>query len=283
MKRITAVVIAIAALFIVFGAPAANAQQCSPQSYSYDTGGAPGGGPVNDPLFAKQWALDQINAPEAWARGARGAGTTIAVVDTGVDLGHPDLNSKLVAGTDIVASNGDCPAGPQDENGHGTHVAGIAAAVTDNGIGVAGVAPDASLMPVRVLDAARTYSRRFLEFDLATIVEHESAFGVFWGLLRAEATSASGGCLLDAAVDISEAHRAAVRASLQEGVHEALGHLHRALGAAAGNRRRAREARVTTDGLVIEALQIVYRVLFLLFAEARGLVRSEGESWMLAG
>ncbi|HKP20765.1 MAG TPA: S8 family peptidase [Thermoleophilaceae bacterium] len=155
MKRITAVVVAIVALFIVFGAPAANAAPCTPQSYSYDTGGAPGTGPVNDPLFAKQWALDQINAPEAWARGAKGAGTTIAVVDTGVDLGHPDLSSKILPGTDFVPEQGeaDCPAGAQDENGHGTHVAGIAAAVTNNGIGVAGVAPDAQILPVRVLDA----------------------------------------------------------------------------------------------------------------------------------
>src|SRR6185436_12566786 len=105
------------------------------------------------PLFSRQWALDQINAPEAWARGARGGGTTIAVVDTGVDLQHPDLSSKLVSGTDIIGGKNDCPRGPQDENGHGTHVAGIAAAVTNNGIGVAGVAPDARIMPVRVLDA----------------------------------------------------------------------------------------------------------------------------------
>jgi len=154
VKRITAAVVAIVALFIVFGAPAAYAAPCTPQTYSYDTGGAPGTGPVNDPLFAKQWALDQVGAPEAWARGAGGAGTTIAVVDTGVDLGHPDLSSKIVAGTDLVAETGaDCPAGAQDENGHGTHVAGIAAAVTGNGIGVAGVAPDAQIMPVRVLDS----------------------------------------------------------------------------------------------------------------------------------
>jgi serine protease len=163
VKRITAVVIAVVALLIVPAqAPAAKkakrerasaAGTCTTQSYQYDTGGAPGSGPVNDPLFARQWALDQINAPEAWARGARGAGTTIAVVDTGVDLNHPDLSSKLVSGTDFVAGRTDCPRGPQDENGHGTHVAGIAAAVTDNGIGVAGVAPDASIMPVRVLDS----------------------------------------------------------------------------------------------------------------------------------
>jgi subtilisin family serine protease len=154
MKRITGLLFALVALFIVLGAPAANAAPCTTQTYQYDTGGAPGTGAVNDPLFAKQWALDQINAPEAWARGARGAGTTIAVVDTGVDLGHPDLSAKIVPGTDFVSQGAaDCPAGAQDENGHGTHVAGIAAAITNNGIGVAGVAPDASIMPVRVLDS----------------------------------------------------------------------------------------------------------------------------------
>src|SRR5215210_367220 len=151
VKRIAAVVVALVALSVV---PAeASAAPCTTQTYAYDTGGAPGTGVVNDPLFARQWALDQVNAPEAWARGAKGAGAIVAVVDTGVDLQHPDLSSKLVAGHDFVASNGDCPPGPQDENGHGTHVAGIAGAVTNNGIGVAGVAPDAQIMPVRVLDA----------------------------------------------------------------------------------------------------------------------------------
>jgi serine protease len=164
VKRIAAVAVALAALLIVpTQAPAAKKDGqgagksaapsgCATQTYQYDSGGAPGSGPVNDPLFPRQWALDQLNAPEAWARGARGAGTTVAVVDTGVDLAHPDLSSKLVAGHDFVAGRTDCPAGPQDENGHGTHVAGIAGAMTDNGIGVAGVAPDASIMPVRVLD-----------------------------------------------------------------------------------------------------------------------------------
>jgi subtilisin family serine protease len=126
---------------------------CTTQSYSYDSGGSPGSGAVNDPLFPRQWGLTQINAPQAWARGVKGAGATIAVVDTGVDLNHPDLKSKLVSGADLVAAGGDCPPGPQDENGHGTHVAGIAGAATNNGIGVAGTAPDAKIMPVRVLDA----------------------------------------------------------------------------------------------------------------------------------
>jgi len=127
---------------------------CTATTYSYDSVGAPGSGAANDPLFARQWGLDQINAPEAWGRGAEGAGATVAVVDTGVDLQHPDLRAKLVSGFDFVAGKKDCPPGPQDENGHGTHVAGIAGAITDNSIGVAGTAPQAKIMPVRVLDEA---------------------------------------------------------------------------------------------------------------------------------
>jgi subtilisin family serine protease len=169
VKRITAVVVALVALLIV---PAAAAAACPTQTYQYDSGGAAGSGPVNDPLFARQWALDQVNAPEAWARGARGAGTTVAVVDTGVDLGHPDLSSKLVGGHDFVASNGDCPAGSQDENGHGTHVAGIAGAVTNNGIGVAGVAPDAQIMPVRVLDEEGSGSSEDVAAGITWAADH---------------------------------------------------------------------------------------------------------------
>jgi subtilisin family serine protease len=145
---------------------------CTVQTYSYDTGGAPGSGPVNDPLFPRQWGLDQINAPEAWARGAIGAGTVIAIVDTGVDLNHPDLKSKLVQGTDFVAGKRDCPPGPQDENGHGTHVAGIAAAVTGNGIGVAGTAPDARIMPVRVLDETGSGSSEDVAAGIRFAADH---------------------------------------------------------------------------------------------------------------
>ncbi|HUR18695.1 MAG TPA: S8 family serine peptidase, partial [Acidimicrobiales bacterium] len=101
----------------------------------------------NDPFFSQQWGLAQVRVQQAWAT-SRGAGVVIAIVDSGVDLGHPDLASKLVAGFDFVANN----SSPQDQSGHGTHVAGIAAAATDNGAGTAGVAPDARIMPVRVLD-----------------------------------------------------------------------------------------------------------------------------------
>ncbi len=101
----------------------------------------------SDPLLGEQWAIPAAGVDAAWSV-TGGAGVTVAVVDTGVDLTHPDLVDNLVAGWDAVDDDAD----PQDLNGHGTHVAGIVAAAA-NDIGTAGVAPQASIMPVRVLDA----------------------------------------------------------------------------------------------------------------------------------
>jgi subtilisin family serine protease len=154
--RIAALLALLASLALAPSASAATA--CDHPASAYSTGAPadvsnPGPQPVNDPIFPDQWGLTTISAPQAWARGDRGSGAIIAVVDTGTDLTHPDLKANLIDGVDIVAGSNDCPPGPQDENGHGTHVAGIAAAATNNGIGGAGTAPDARIMPVRVLDA----------------------------------------------------------------------------------------------------------------------------------
>jgi subtilisin family serine protease len=145
--------LAAAAVAVAFAAPtAAQAAPCAPVATSYETGGAPAATSPNDPLLGRQWGLSQIKAAGAWSRNALGAGATIAVVDTGVDLNHPDLRDKLLPGVDLV-SDETCTPGAQDLNGHGTHVAGIAAASTNNGIGVAGTAPQATILPVRVLDS----------------------------------------------------------------------------------------------------------------------------------
>ncbi|HEY8769194.1 MAG TPA: S8 family serine peptidase, partial [Thermoleophilaceae bacterium] len=141
-----------AAAFAASGTAQAAAP-CAPVPTSYDSGGGALAGFPNDPLFPHQWGLAQVKAPQAWARGAQGSGATIAIVDSGIDLNHPDLSGKLVPGFDF-ASGASCASGGQDRNGHGTHVAGIAAATTNNGIGVAGTAPLAQIMPVRVLDEA---------------------------------------------------------------------------------------------------------------------------------
>jgi serine protease len=118
--------------------------------------------PPNDPYFGLQWGIQQINADEAWTT-STGAGQIIAVVDSGVDLNHPDLKAKLVPGATFsgCALNGPCGNGDWKSGNttdppspHGTHVAGIAAAITGNGVGVAGVARDAQIMPVKVLTEA---------------------------------------------------------------------------------------------------------------------------------
>ena len=109
---------------------------------------------ATDPGRAQQWALTKIHADQAWAK-TKGAGITIAIVDTGIDLGHPDLAGKIVGHYDCTS--GSCVGGTgagNDDNGHGSHVAGIAAATTGNGIGIAGVAPAAKLMAVKVLDSS---------------------------------------------------------------------------------------------------------------------------------
>ncbi|MEW6404711.1 MAG: S8 family peptidase [Chloroflexota bacterium] len=103
-----------------------------------------------DPFFGDQYGLTAINAPQAWDYTTGSSSVTIAIVDSGVDLTHPDLAANLLNGYDFVNSDGD----PMDDNGHGTHVAGITAAVTNNGVGVAGVAGGAQILPVKVLNAS---------------------------------------------------------------------------------------------------------------------------------
>jgi len=116
----------------------------------------------NDPGFAKQWNLPLIQIPEAWSI-SRGAGATVAVLDTGVayeDFGPylraPDLaGTRFVPGHDFVDGddhpNDDIDPEAADRPAHGTHSAGVIAQTTDNALGEAGVAPEASIMPVRVL------------------------------------------------------------------------------------------------------------------------------------
>jgi type VII secretion-associated serine protease mycosin len=111
----------------------------------------------NDPYYPDQWALAHIGAPCAWARTIGSPDVTVAVVDSGVDMGHPDLVDRLRDdGRDFVDGDDD----PSDENGHGTNVAGIIAATIDNGEGGAGMAPGIKILPVRVMNARGAGSDR---------------------------------------------------------------------------------------------------------------------------
>jgi subtilisin family serine protease len=128
----------------------------------------------DDPSYAKQWSLEQIGAPAAWAS-TTGAGVRIGIVDTGVDLEHEDLAGKVVAHTSCVGSGGDpaaCTGSGQDDHGHGTHVAGIAAARKDNQLGIAGVAPDAELVVAKVLGAAGAGTTADINAGIRWVVDH---------------------------------------------------------------------------------------------------------------
>lgn len=101
----------------------------------------------NDPMFNEQYALKKVDAVNAWAVNQGNQSTVIGIIDTGVDLDHPDLKSKLLDGYNAI--NPGTP--PKDDARHGTHVAGIASAIGDNSIGISGLAPKCKILPIKVL------------------------------------------------------------------------------------------------------------------------------------
>jgi thermitase len=107
-------------------------------------------GVPNDIYYGVQWGLPMVGAPAAWDITTGGPSVMIAVIDSGVDYFHPDLPSDMWLGWDYVDGN----QFPYDEYGHGTHVTGIAVAVTGNAAGVAGLCPNCSALVVRVLNAS---------------------------------------------------------------------------------------------------------------------------------
>ena len=125
-----------------------------------------------DPLYPDQYALGRVSAPAAWGRTTGTGGTVVGVLDTGLDLTHPDLAANLWTDPDGAAHGYDFvadTAAVTDPVGHGTHVAGIIGAVGDNAVGVAGVNWHARLMPLRVLGGADPAGAvaRAIEFAVA--------------------------------------------------------------------------------------------------------------------
>jgi serine protease len=102
---------------------------------------------LDDPNQAQLWALPKIRATEAWST-STGAGVTVAVLDTGVSASHPDLAGQVLTGYNAFTGT---TGTSSDVHGHGTHVSGTIAAIAGNGIGVAGVAPNVKILPVKVL------------------------------------------------------------------------------------------------------------------------------------
>ncbi|MBI4358149.1 MAG: S8 family serine peptidase, partial [Candidatus Omnitrophica bacterium] len=149
-------------------------------------------GQSNDPYFDSSgtwgqsyddlWWLKRVRAPEAWDF-ARGDGVTVAVIDSGLDMNHLDIAQNVfqneleflglpdvdddgngyiddIHGWDFISDDND----PTDGNGHGTHVAGIIGAVADNLYGIAGIAPKASILPIRLFNDSGEYRFSVSEF-----------------------------------------------------------------------------------------------------------------------
>ncbi|MEZ0326094.1 MAG: S8 family peptidase [Fimbriimonas sp.] len=102
---------------------------------------------VNDPLYSKQYSGPKMKLPSAWDLTFSNDKVVVAILDTGVDYNHPDLAGKVIKGHDWINDDDD----PFDDNSHGTHCAGIAAAKTNNGVGIAGMGYNSSILAIKVL------------------------------------------------------------------------------------------------------------------------------------
>jgi thermitase len=187
-------------------------------------------GVPDDTFFGQQWGLGAspgVDVLPAWER-TRGAGQLIAVVDSGVDLTHPDLIGNLWANPGETPGNGldddangkvddvhgydfvDADADPDDFHFHGTHVAGIAAAVAGNAEGAAGVAPEARLMALRALDGNGSGSTA----DIADAVRYAAVEGAqVINLSLAGLAGGSGDPVFFQAVQVAQAADAVVVAA----------------------------------------------------------------------
>src|SRR5437588_683531 len=138
--RLLTLLAAAAALAALAASAARSAPTGDPLVQAFDT-------IPNDALWPQQWGLQAAALPEAWDVTHGSPTVVVAVVDTGVDASHPDLHGAVLPGIDLV--NGD--ADPSDDEGHGTAVAGVIAARTDNRTGQAGACWSCLVLPIKAL------------------------------------------------------------------------------------------------------------------------------------
>lgn len=140
-------------------------------NYRVSTGEVVTAAYVNDPEYTAQWGLQTIGIETAWAKTTGSSDIVVAVIDTGIDYTHKELAANIWHNSNEIAANGIDDDGnglvddamgydfvnrdtePMDDNRHGTHCAGIIGARSNNTIGIAGISPDVSLMPLKVLGA----------------------------------------------------------------------------------------------------------------------------------
>lgn len=154
----------------------------------------------NDTLFARQDHLPRINAPAAWDVTTGSSSIIIGIVDTGVDRTHPDLRGKILDGVNIYANTGDYA----DAMGHGTQVAGTAAASSNNNTGVAGVSWGSPILAVRVGNAEGLSTGRHIAAGILWAMSHgakviNASFAPLWSdrIVRSAAQQAfNRGCVV---------------------------------------------------------------------------------------
>ncbi|HET6772692.1 MAG TPA: S8 family serine peptidase [Acidimicrobiales bacterium] len=155
------------------------------------------------PGDARRHRCSASRPPTAWDVAHTGATIVVAVLDTGVDLDHPDLAPNLVPGYDAVAED----TVPMDDEGHGTQVAGVVGAATDNGIGVAGVAWNTKIMPVKVLNAEGLGTDADIAQGIVWATDHGA------GVVNLSLGGPGGSAVIDSAVDYALQHEVVVVAA----------------------------------------------------------------------
>jgi subtilisin family serine protease len=140
----------------------------------------------NDYWYFGQWHLARVGAPLAWSTTTGSSDVIIAICDTGVDATHPDLATKLVPGWNVYSNNADT----SDATGHGTAVAGIAAAASNNSIGVASVAWGSNIMPIRIGSSSGATSSSIIATGIVWAANHGArVVNVSFGVLGSTVVS----------------------------------------------------------------------------------------------
>jgi hypothetical protein len=177
--------------------------------------GAAGAVVPDDSRFPEQWNLDQasdadVDAPEAWMI-TTGDPVVLAILDTGIDSSHPDLDGgRILAGTDIV--NGD--SDPTDDHGHGTSVTSIATADTNNGEGITGVCWGCLILPVKTNGAGSGYSNADMADGVVWAVDHGAE------VINISSQGNAGKVLLDALAYAADAGVVVVSISGNQGLSD---------------------------------------------------------------
>jgi subtilisin family serine protease len=156
-----------------------------------------------DPLWSNEWYASKVKAPAAWDTTVGAGGPVIAVLDTGIQFHHPDLDGRVLAGWDFVNND----SNPWDDNGHGTMVAGVAAGAGMNSVGIAGMCWRCRILPVKVAGSH------------GTLTWSDAIAGILWAtdhgadVINMSFGSLSGSAALADAVNYAERHGVVVVAA----------------------------------------------------------------------